>query len=119
MVQQYVDLMSGDTGRETHSQYWWNALPNKQSRHANRSNFTIFIDASAAISIPATAIETWSFTETRLVYFPSGLVTTVVLLQEEDDDDEDEEEENRSNFTIFIDASSAISIPAEQQHLLF
>jgi hypothetical protein len=45
--------MSEDTGGETHSQYWWNALPNKQSRHANRSNFTIFIDASAAISIPA------------------------------------------------------------------
>jgi hypothetical protein len=38
--------MSGDTGRETHSQYWWNALPNKQSRHANRSNFTIFIDTN-------------------------------------------------------------------------
>jgi hypothetical protein len=97
---------------------------------------------SSLLAAMLTASETWSFTEARLVPFPSGLVTTVVLLQDDDDDDnedEDEEEEeeeedpvllvssqywwnalpnkqsrhaNRSHFTIFIDASAAISIPA-------
>jgi hypothetical protein len=48
---------------------------------------------SSLLAPMLTASETWSFTETRLVPFPSGLVTTVVLLQDDDDDDEDEEEE--------------------------
>ena len=48
---------------------------------------------SSLLAAMLTASETWSFTETRLVPFPSGLVTTVVLLQEDDNEDEEEEEE--------------------------
>ena len=48
---------------------------------------------SSLLAPMLTASETWSFTETRLVPFPSGLVTTVVLLQDDDDDDDEDEEE--------------------------
>ena len=49
---------------------------------------------SSLLASMLTASETWSFTETRLVPFPSGLVTTVVLLQADDEDEDEEEEED-------------------------
>jgi uncharacterized membrane protein len=49
---------------------------------------------SSLLAAMLTASETWSFTETRLVPFPSGLVTTVVLLQADYEDEDEEEEED-------------------------
>ena len=57
---------------------------------------------SSLLAAMLTASETWSFTETRLVPFPSGLVTTVVLLQEDDNDDEDEEEEEEEEDPVLL-----------------
>ena len=45
---------------------------------------------SSLLAAMLTASETWSFTETRLVPFLSGLVTTVVLLQEDEEEEEEE-----------------------------
>jgi uncharacterized membrane protein len=49
---------------------------------------------SSLLATMLTASETWSFTETRLVPFPQGLVTTVVLLQADYEDEDEEEEED-------------------------
>ena len=57
---------------------------------------------SSLLAAMLTASETWSFTETRLVPFPSGLVTTIVLLQEDDNDDEDEEEEEEEEDPVLL-----------------
>ena len=60
---------------------------------------------SSLLAAMLTASETWSFTETRLVPFSSGLVTTVVLLQNDDDDDdehEDEEEEEEEKDPLLL-----------------
>jgi hypothetical protein len=62
---------------------------------------------SSLLSPMLTASETWSFTETRLVPFPSGLVTTVVLLQDDDDDDEDEEEEEEEDPLLLVSENFA------------
>jgi hypothetical protein len=57
---------------------------------------------SSLLAPMLTASETWSFTETRLVPFPSGLVTTVVLLQDDDDDDDKDEEEEEEEEDPFL-----------------
>ena len=49
---------------------------------------------SSLLAAMLTASETWSFTETRVVPVPSGLVTTVVWLEGEYEDDDGGEEED-------------------------